>query len=298
MSGIVVYVAGGAMSAVFSLGVLHRLEALELSEIRAIYGVSAGALNAACFATNSSINALPWYTKIMSEEHIIKHQSFISVMRGVESLDMVRAEELLEQHEIVNIAALIKMPIPVYAKVLNATNNEITYIDLRRDDALHVLRASATLVPFTIEPTILAGQPYIDGAIGECIGIDRLRERHPGARFIVILNEPYSEYSMQRIMHWALLRSTNTTLATAYWVNTRNVIQEITELRASSDCFVFEPSAQYAVTCLTTNSDVLTAGFQEGCETTSKYLDALGVFLKPPAPDAVMERLSLELNIN
>ena len=60
---LVVYASGGGMRGIFGAGALHALAEMGVREhTRAVYGISAGALNAAHFALGSTMRAMEWYS--------------------------------------------------------------------------------------------------------------------------------------------------------------------------------------------------------------------------------------------
>lgn len=265
MKDVVLYVGGGAMAAVFSVGVLDALQSLALKErLLAVHAVSAGAFNASLFVTGQPQTALRWYTKVVAEHNIIRTRNPIKVMRGEQAVDMEAAERAIAVERFIDVPALIKSSIPFFVKVVDAQTKEVHYLDARRTDAIRLLCASATLMPYARNPTTVDGKQYMDGASGEILGIQRLKTLYPGAKLIIILNSNYDEYSIQHFMHWLVTRTADKTLWEMHRTALDKAHAEIEAAKKDPSVVIITPPADYAVDGTTMDERLLLEGYRLG----------------------------------
>jgi predicted patatin/cPLA2 family phospholipase len=280
MGDVILYVSGGAMSAVFAAGALEALyEANIHTHLDAIYGVSAGALNAAFFVTGQARRGHEWYTRIVPKENLIRHQSIVSTVRKINPFDLERANEVLVNRRLLDVDLLVASSIPVFAKVLHAKKKEVAYIDIRRADAVRVLCASAAVMPFVSGPVTIDNESYVDGALAEPLGIDRLRALHPNAKIILVANSRFEDYSFRKVAQWALMHACNSEYASLFWNGYTRAQQELAHARSDEQCFVIEPKTNYPVLGITTDETVLEHGYRMGHEVAAERLDALREFI-------------------
>jgi predicted acylesterase/phospholipase RssA len=93
---LVVYASGGGMRGVFGAGALHALAGMGVRDrVRGVYGISAGALNAAQFALGTTMGAMEWYLYHVIEHGILAKATAVSLLRGEDMIDLTQAERVL-----------------------------------------------------------------------------------------------------------------------------------------------------------------------------------------------------------
>jgi predicted patatin/cPLA2 family phospholipase len=265
--GVVLYVAGGAMSGVFSAGVLTRLQERGIHDsLRAVYGVSSGATNAAYFLAKQTHLLRSFYTEQLAVDTIFNLRFLRSSTSHVVDLDFVAS--IMESKVPLDVAALRSQPIPLYAKVFDAENDSVEYLDAREFDTFSVLRASACIAPFYRSSVFINGKAYLDGAIKESIGLAYIKEKHPDDTILVIVNVPFRT-GLKRLL------TSITRKAVLYAAcdkrfyelfRTSDVIeeQEMRAALASENIFLVYPPEDFPVSYSTTDSALLKEGFACG----------------------------------
>ena len=201
---IILYLGGGAMSGIFSAGVLTKLLELDAyPRIEAIYAGSSGAINGAYFLTKQQFSSV--YYEELTHDFILPPRVFVGLMqllwnryirvlpdekaRNVVNINF--AFDIFRNKKPLDIGKLKEQRIPFYAKLLNVATGEIVYMDVRNNgDPLRCLKAAACVKPYYFSTQMIDGKEYIDGTIKEPIGLTYLLERHPHCEIVVIINEP------------------------------------------------------------------------------------------------------------
>jgi predicted patatin/cPLA2 family phospholipase len=289
--GVIIYVAGGAMSAVFSAGVLHRLRDMQLP-IDAVYAVSAGAVNSAYFLADQSHELLPLYTEDLCTNKTVQTRNLLSLWR-TEPKDVLNVDyglELMRTRRALDVAAVQKNAIPFFAKVFNVDTEEIEYLPVH-DDVFTVLHATTAIAPFYTKPVVINGKRYIDGAVRESIGVQRLLEKHPDDQIIVILNSAptHSLRGMINNTLWrTLLRSLpHDQLYRSYCAMEQ---EETTDIRCAikeERVLLLHPSPDFSVTYTTTDPKLVHEGFRMGYAAAERITHFVTAPLQS-APDALV----------
>jgi predicted acylesterase/phospholipase RssA len=107
---LVVYASGGGRRGSFGAGALHALAGMGL---RAVYGISAGALNGAQFALGSTMAAVEWYLHHVIEHGILAKATAVRLLRGEDMVDIPEAERVLAHEHLVDGDALSRCAFPV-----------------------------------------------------------------------------------------------------------------------------------------------------------------------------------------
>ena len=261
MAGIVLYVGGGAMAGVYSAGVLDELAKLGLRDtVEAIYGISAGALNAANFALGDTDRSVTWYTEHAPANNIIKSKNPFLALTGYEVVDASRASQLILEKHILDTQRLIACSTPVYFGVVDAATKEFEWKDARRADVTRLLRATASLVPFSREPVPLDGKRWVDGGFGQTVALHSLRARHPGSKIMIILNTRFDEFSIKRLAGYAVVRIHDAVLAQTWEESIERGKKELLEAIDAHDVLLFRPDSNFPVSIITTDIEVIRQG--------------------------------------
>lgn len=277
---LVVYASGGGMRGVFGAGALHALAGAGLRDrVRAVYGISAGALNGAQFALGSTMAAAEWYLHYVIEHGILAKATAASLLRGEDMVDIPEAERVLAHEHLVDGDALARCACHVCFGVVERQSLEFHWLDARRPDAVRALLASSTVFPFVHDGVTIDGATYIDGGYREGICYRRLRRAHPHAKLLLVLNDSEYESVVRRMTVSAALRLRDERLASAWLETFDRTPQEMAEALADPAAFVIRPDDRFAVHFATTNPAVLAYGFWLGYRAVLTQRERLAQFL-------------------
>ena len=183
-------VEGGAMRGVVSAGMLSALEALGLVDaFDAVYGSSAGALNAAYFLAGQAA----FGTRIYYED--INNRRFIDMRRPLVGRPVVNLSFLLDDVAVkrkpLDVARMLASPVPL--RVMATDLATCTGVALRdfRDAAglLGAIRAGATMPVIAGPPVTYNGGRYLDASLTEPIPVPTA-EADGHTHILVLLTRP------------------------------------------------------------------------------------------------------------
>lgn len=279
MRDLVVYAAGGGMRGIFGVGALQALFGMGVwDRVRAAYGISAGALNAAQFALGSPIQAMEWYLQYVPERGILAHATPVGLFRGEDVVDVSEAARVLETERVLDGEALARCPIPVSFGVVEREGLGFRWIDARRPDAIRVLLASSSIFPFVREGVAVDGVSCIDGGYREWVCHARLRREHPDAKLLLVLNGSEHESIVRRAVVGAMLRLRDERLAEMWLDSIDQGPAELAEALADPGARVLMPDDSFPVQLTTTDPAVLAHGFWLGYRAVLKQRDELTRF--------------------
>lgn len=265
MRDLVLYASGGGMRGIFGAGALHALAEMGLRErARALYGISAGAFNIAHFAVGSTTRAMEWYLHHVPEHAILARATPVAVLRGEDVIDVPEATRVLETERLVDPEALSRCAIPVHFGVVDRNELAFRWLDARRPDVIRVLLASSTIFPFVHEAVVIDGVPYIDGGYRETVCHARLREEHPDAKLVLVLNSDEDESIVRRMAVKAVLRLRDERLAEVWMDTIDRAAPELDKALAAPRTLVLRPEDGFPVHFTTTDPAVLAHGFWLG----------------------------------
>jgi predicted acylesterase/phospholipase RssA len=265
MRDLVLYAAGGGMRGIFGAGALHALTEMGVRDrARALYGISAGAFNIAHFAVGSTTRAMEWYLHHVPEHAILARATPVAVLRGEDVIDVPEAARVLEAERLIDPEALARCAVPVYFGVVEREELTFRWLDARRPDAIRLLLASSTIFPFVHQPVVIDGVPCIDGGYRETVCYMRLREEHPDAKLILVLNSDEDESIVRRMAVKAVLRLRDERLAEVWMDTIDRVPAELDEALAAPRTLVLRPEDGFPVHFATTDAAVLAHGFWLG----------------------------------
>jgi len=202
----VLYLGGGAMAGVFSAGVVTKFQELDIyDKIEAVYGASAGALNAAYFLTKQTKFSLDIYAIEMAQNLIHLKNTFKGILqrfqythgeefsrRKISNVIDVHYifEEVIKKRKRLDFDALKSQKIPFYVKVLNLSNFEVENLNIDNHDPVKLLKAAIDVAPYTFDKERMGESDYIDGALKEYIGLNYLLKKYPQHKIVIVLNFP------------------------------------------------------------------------------------------------------------
>jgi predicted acylesterase/phospholipase RssA len=278
---LVVYAAGGGMRGIFGAGVFQALSAMPVRDrALAIYGVSAGALNAAHFALGSAVQAMEWYLHYVPEHRILAHATPVGLIRGEDLIDLPEAVRVLQTEHLVDGEALARCPIPVSFGVVEREGLDFRWIDARRPDAIRVLLASSSIFPFVSDGVAVDGVSCIDGGYREWVCHARLRREHPDAKLLLVLNGAEHESIVRRAVVGTMLRLRDERLAQVWLDTIDHGPAELEEALADPKTLVLRPDDSFPVQLTTTDPAVLAHGFWLGYRAVLLQRERITQFLE------------------
>jgi predicted patatin/cPLA2 family phospholipase len=171
MKDITIICLGGSSQGAFGAGALEALQPLK-PRIKAIYGASSGALNAAAFYTGTLSQARTMYANYHAFAHPWRFlwSNALDVDAAMEHLQRFIREQDLRGS-------------PCFVLVGERRTCAIRYEKL----TMHSLRAAVSVPPYYQKSVRIDGKDYIDGAVIDIMAAHLIaRTKHT----IVIMNEP------------------------------------------------------------------------------------------------------------
>jgi predicted acylesterase/phospholipase RssA len=277
---VVLYAAGGGMRGIFGAGALHALTEMGVrDQVRAVYGLSAGAFNGALFAQGTTMRAMEWYLHHVPEHGILARATPAALLRGEDMIDIAEAERVLAAERLVDGEALTQCAFPVRFGAVDRNGLTFHWLDARRPDAIRVLLASSTVFPFVHDGVAVDGVTYIDGGYREGICYRRLRRAHPDARLLLVLNDSERESVVLRAAVGAVIRLRDERLSEA-WLDTFDRTQEeLAEALAAPRTLVLRPDEGFPVHLATTDAAALALGFWLGYRAVLTQRERIARFL-------------------
>jgi len=253
------------MRGIFGAGALHALAGMGVhGRLRAVYGISAGALNGAHFALGTTMRAMEWYLHHVLEHGLLAHATPVALLRGEDMVDVNEAERVLAGERLVDGDKLSRCDFAVRFGAVDRDSLAFSWLDARRPDAIRVLLASSTVFPFVHDGVALDGSTYIDGGYREGICYRRLRREHTDQRLLLVLNDGEYESVVRRVTVSAALRLRDERLAAAWLDTFHRTPVEMAEALAEPRTLVIRPDERFAVHFATTDPAVLAYGFWLG----------------------------------
>lgn len=160
------------MRGVVSAGMVSALESLELTTaFDAVYGSSAGAINAAYFLAGQATVG----TTIYSED--INNREFIDLRRMMRGQPIVNLafliDDVAERRKPLNYARVLASPAPLTVVATEVSTGACTALGpfTSPDELRAALRASATMPIFAGQPAVYHGRKYFDASLTEPIPV-------------------------------------------------------------------------------------------------------------------------------
>ena len=211
---IILYLGGGSMSGIFGAGVVTSLQKMNFyDKIEAIYAGSAGVMNGSYFlAGQSELGSSAYYEDLtqnfISPLHVPigiiqrfwnKYINELSIKKIRNVVDIDYIIDIIKNKKQLKIKNIKKQKIKFYAKLLNVSNGNIDYVDVKRYDTLTILKAAISIAPYYFPSQKIKDGKYIDGTIKEPIGLRYILNKHIKNKIVVVINEPI----MRGFRHYA-----------------------------------------------------------------------------------------------
>lgn len=205
MDKYVIYFAGGTMTGIFGAGVATAFQRNNFyPRINAIYSSSAGTMTGAYFLAKQIELGSSIYWEDLPNRFISYKDFFMGVWQRFQdrffkkipqnnvhdALDIDYLMQIVKNEKILDTQRVINQKIPLYVKLFNFDTHLIEYIDARRPDILEILKASVNAFPYVHKISVIDDKKYIDAAMIDIIGINFIRQRHPGEKIIIVINRP------------------------------------------------------------------------------------------------------------
>lgn len=189
MKKFVLIFGAGTMAGVFGMGVANTLEKADFyDKIKAVYGYSAGSINAAYFLARQTYEGASVYWEDLTEGFISKNPlNFLFKKRHNANIDMIL--KIATTDKKLDIERIKKRKIPFYVKLLDVDTNESEFVRVDNSkQAIKLLHASVSIIPYYKKVVSVNGKKYVDGAIKEEEDFGKILKDHPKEKIILILN--------------------------------------------------------------------------------------------------------------
>jgi predicted patatin/cPLA2 family phospholipase len=192
-ASIALCVEGGAMRGVVSAGMVSGLEELGLvNAFDAVYGSSAGAVNAAYFLAGQARMGTAIYYEDINTRH------FIDLWRTFRGRPIVNLGFLLDEvsmkRKILDTARVLASPTPLAVLATDAETAEAAVFRGFQDgaDLLMAMRAGSTMPVTAGHPCEYRGRRYLDASLSEPIPVPSA-EADNHTHILVLLTRPSGE---------------------------------------------------------------------------------------------------------
>jgi predicted patatin/cPLA2 family phospholipase len=268
-------VEGGSMRGVVSAGMVTALERLGLvNAFDAVYGASAGAINAAYFLAGQAALG----TTIYSEN--INGPSFISFLRPLRGRPIIDLDFLLDvvvpTRKPLDIARVMAATAPLAVLATDVERAEPAVLRDFRDEAdlCGALRAGATMPILAGGPFAYRGRTYFDASLTAPIPV-AAAEADGHSHVLVLLTRPrlahWSASAFDRLIIAPRLRRLSPPLAERYLDRGRPYARLVSQIAAGTGplgraSVLGITPAPPAIGKLERNRDVLLAGAERGLQ--------------------------------
>lgn len=202
----ILYLGGGTMAGVFGAGVLSALQEMDIyNQIEVVYAGSGGAANGAYFLSKQKEVGTRIYFEDLTHDFILK-RNFIKVFcQRIFSIfwkiPLSKMDNLIDLEYLFNIfkndpikrldiEKIKNQSIPFYVRIFNLEKKKNEYRDIHNSpDFWKFLKASMSIVPYSVNLENINGNQYIDGTILNLIDFKYLRKKYPDQKIVVIFNE-------------------------------------------------------------------------------------------------------------
>ncbi len=268
---------GGGLRGIFGAGVFDRCLDDNLYFDK-VYGVSAGAANAATFIGKQRGRTLRFYSdytfrpEYMGVKNLINSGSYVSLDYIYATLSNSDGEDPLNFINLKNFEGTFT------TVATNALTGKAEYFgkEAYKSDDYTVLMASSCL-PVICKPIKIEGIPYYDGGASDPVPIEKAVSDGCD-KIVLILTRPKNELHLPSVDKKAafLLRNkyplTSKALEERYKLYNESV-QKALELEKQGKVLIISPSSSKGMGTLTKDKEKLTALYNEGYEKAKHIKD-------------------------
>jgi predicted patatin/cPLA2 family phospholipase len=260
---------GGAMRCVFTAGVLDSLHENCKERFDIVVGVSAGAACGASFAAGQRGRMQDIFLNYLTDNRFLDYARVFNSNKSI--LDLGYAiRDISTIHVPLDIDALQKSRMKVYAGLTDVIKGEAQFIELDEENAIGALIASCN-IPFLSRSSVLfEGRKYLDGGLKDPIPVKKAIDLGAN-KIVVVLTQPHGFRASPRTLMKAVLKKLFGTSEevedmirhehTIY--NNSKIYVELFDL-SGVELLVVAPPPSYKVDLLTRNKGLLHQGYAEG----------------------------------
>lgn len=213
---IILCLGGGAMKGVFGAGVMTGLQRMNLyDKIEAIYGISAGTINAAYFLSKQAKKGSSIYYEDLTNNFIkSKNIPYGSAQRYwnnyikkiprkkiIDAVDINYLFDIIKNKKVLNIEKIKKTKIKFYVMVLDVDNGKIKCLDVKKHNILKTLKAGVSAVPYYFDAQNIDKKRYADASIKDPLGIKFLLKKYPDHKIVLQTNVPIKRRKIRNFLH-------------------------------------------------------------------------------------------------
>jgi predicted patatin/cPLA2 family phospholipase len=203
MKKYVIVLTGGAMLGTFGGGIVTSFEKNNIySKIDTVYGISAGAHNAAYFlAKQTDIGSSVYYTEL-TKNFICSLRRYFSHLFSKSKYDYINIEYLINIENTtkkLNEKNIIKSKIPFFVLAYNLDLKKHEFIKAKKE-IVQLINASGGAQPFYTKSIKIGKYNYIDENSINYNYIKEIIKRHPDKKIIFIFNYKIKTFYIQNFL--------------------------------------------------------------------------------------------------
>lgn len=233
-------IEGGGMRGVVSAGMVTGLEYLKLLDsFDAVYGTSAGAINAAYFIAKQASYGTTIYYENINNDNFINIYRFSKKNKSIMSLEFL-LDYISTEIKILDCDLVNNSPVPLKIIATSITKNQSKIFEKMgtREELINALRASARIPIIAGPPVKINGEEFLDGGILESIPIYTAIKDNC-THILVLLTRPHGDIQgkptiFDNYFAARALRRINPWIAEAYLTRPRKYCQTIKEIEKLS----------------------------------------------------------------
>ena len=292
---LIIYVGGGAMAGVFGAGVLYALaEQKVYDKVEAIYGVSAGAMDAAYFLSEQKEIGPSIYCEDLTHHflypgnllkeiwQIFKYHFFHKLFKKKANvIDIDYVMQLVTGKKRLDIDKVFDNKPELFIQVFNLDSEKTEFIKTNKDNIFNLLRATICVAPLWWGVAQIGNSNYLDGAIKDPLVIEYLIKSYPDRKIVVILNERFHTiYNRKRkIIFWisGILTSWmhGKNLLRYYRKNVEEVRRAVEIAEKNKNVILVMPSLKDQISFSTSKENVLAEALRDGKTQGCKVLNVI-----------------------
>ena len=194
---------GGAMRCIYTSGFLDSIYENCVEKFDYIVGVSAGAACGASFAAGQRGRMQDIFLNYLTDSRFLDYSRMFNSRKSI--LDLGYAiRDISVKHVPLDIEALGKSKMKVYAGLTDAENGEAEYALLNKENAIDAIIASCN-IPFLSRTSIsFNGRKYLDGGLSDPIPVKKAVELGAN-KIVVVLTQPEGYRASPRLLMKSLL---------------------------------------------------------------------------------------------
>ncbi len=289
---VIMYLGGGAMLGIFGAGFVSRLQEKKAYKfISAIYGASAGAMNAAYFLSHQTKLGSSIYYEELTKNFILAHnvpygiwQRFaqryfkhIPRKNWKDAVNIHYALDIIKNKKTLNIKAIKSSGIKFYVEVLNLHSSKIERLNFKNHDAFALLHAAIAVVPYYSKGVKISNKIYADASIKEPTDAEFLLSKYPASKVVFVINEPADrklKHYLKNILEGTVAEPMykHAKLFEIYKEREKNFRNGLIKIKNKAQIMFIHPPAHMPITPQTTDKKKLIIAYNMGKKAADKFL--------------------------